>query len=127
MKNFRDIIDEYYNFRKYVEPEPVECLLWLLSEVGELCQTFKTNHPVYYMPIRRAVLAGLEAEQLMARDGKKWVRNNQNQSIPDMSGEIADVYMMLDRFAKAQGLVSPEECLKIKMKSKGFDIEEEEN
>lgn len=118
---FRNKIDKYYEFRKYVDPEPVECLLWFLSEVGELAQTFKTEHPSYYMPIRRAVLTGLESEQLLARNGKAWIRNNQDQSKHDVVGEIADVYMMLDRFAKSQGLPSPEECLQQKMKAKGFN------
>lgn len=120
-QNSRQKIDEYYAFRKYVDPEPVECLLWFLSEVGELCETFKTEHPVYSLPISRAVLTGWESEQLIARNGKSWVRNNQNQLHVDVSGEIADVYMMLDRFAKSQGLGSPEECLQKKMKEKGFE------
>jgi NTP pyrophosphatase (non-canonical NTP hydrolase) len=90
-----DIVQKYYEFRKYVAPTPDQALLFLMSEVGELAD-----------------------EQVHTQ--ADWVRNHPEEKGKGRAGEVADVLMMLTAYCIAADLPTPEACLEEKFKSKGF-------
>ena len=85
-----EILEKYYNTRKLTKPDARQALLFLVSEVGELCD---------------AVVSG----------SGDWVRNNPNK-VKSIEDEIGDVLMMLSVFSIAYNGKSPEIHMENKMK-----------
>lgn len=141
----RDTIDQYYQHRELVEPNSTEALLWLITEVAELAQAYSAYVMQYedaaeavddydrslgfsapeYASIQLLIKIRQTLEGALGERRETWVRNNPTQpgSKSDLPGEIADVYMMLDRFCKELGMGEPSQLLGTKMKAKGFDLE----
>lgn len=129
---FQKLVDKYFAHRNYVNPDATDALLFLISEVGELAQAYefmraKSKTPIQDMAVSLVIenmkLLGFCADATIS--GKRaWVRNNDRVHDPEIGPEVGDVYMMLDRFAKASGAGEPGDCLIRKMMSKGFDVPE---
>ena len=119
-------IDDYYAKRGLEEPDQLESLLWLLSEVGELAEAYLANHPALSAgansvvdSLRASVDAGVQAESCVVSMRETWVRNGERMvTKSDVASEIADCCMMLDRFAKANSMDAPSELLRRKMERK---------
>ncbi len=128
--NSRKVIDAYFEQRELKHPEALEALLFLLSEVGELTEAYLRS---VYDPdlvkgsailelLEEVIRNGNEADALVS-GRKDWVRNNgRAASKADLDGEIADVFMMLDRLACSLNKRSPAYLLTEKMRTHGFDF-----
>lgn len=115
---------EYYKFRKYKTPNEEEALLFLLSEVGELCDAARADHGNKFSKETLDILAdfsnlGLMADTLVSGNDA-WVRNGDRHKKSDIKDEVADINMMLHRFCFSAGIPSPDDCLTKKMQKKGF-------
>lgn len=122
--SMRPIIDAYFKFRGLKEPSAEEALLFLLSEVGELCKAWEDEHQNTLHPLEKNVVEdmkflGEKADELVSIRGG-WTRNNGRKGPSDLDGEFGDVLMMLDRFAGALGKDVLGELLFAKMLKKGF-------
>lgn len=91
-----EIVNDYFAFREYKEPDTVQAFLFLASEVGEL------------------------ADKLVHTQSEEWVRNNPENKNDDIAGEIGDVLMMLTKTAQTLGM-DPVGCMLNKMRKKGWD------
>ena len=89
---------DYFAFRGYKTPNPIQAFLFLASEVGEL------------------------ADRMVQAQSSDWVRNHPENKSGDPRGEIGDVLMMLTALCNALGLDPIEQMLE-KFKAKGFDPE----
>jgi NTP pyrophosphatase (non-canonical NTP hydrolase) len=92
--DLRVVVNEYFQFRGYADPDATQALLFLTSEIGELADRFVHTQ-------------------------SKWVRNNPENKSDDVAGEIGDVLMMLTKFAERAG-VDPIRAMLEKFKKKGF-------
>lgn len=127
-----EVVQQYYEWRKYKAPDATESLFWLISEVGELASAHlskpEANITRYEKLLLNIMVAvGRKADEHNSRKGG-WVRNNGrlvDNITPTrirISREIADVLMMLTVYANNNG-IEPEQALIEKMASKGFVIE----
>lgn len=123
----RKFIDDYYAFRKYVDPTRLQAILWLLAETGELVRAYRETlgqhdsiTPSERSVLQMASMAGKMAESAVDNQAI-WVRNNDRENPPDVGDEIGDVFMMLDRFAKMAGEPDPAECFIRKSVKKGYE------
>mgnify|MGYP001310960742 CR=1 FL=1 len=91
-----NIVNGYFKFRNYKEPDTTQAFLFLTSEVGEL------------------------ADKLVHVQSEDWVRNHPENKNDDIAGEIGDVLMMLTKTAATLGL-DPIDCMLEKMERKGFN------
>ena len=92
--DIRVLVNEYFQFRGYHDPDASQAFLFLASEVGELADKFVHGQA-------------------------SWVRNNPDAKNDDIAGEIGDVLMMLTKFAEKIG-VDPIEAMLNKFERKGF-------
>ena len=114
-----DEIKSYYHKRGLKEPTALEALMWMISEVGELVEAYivETGDAKYRHTLKNFIAICRDIEKRVAeRPG--WVRNNQPKNTYDLTGECADVLMMLSVFADKAGLPEPEVCLREKMERK---------
>lgn len=132
----REDIEKYYAQRGLVEPNAVQSLMWLTTEVIELYDAYvrtvwkaMDSDPKFasqdltaseLVQYRTLMDVRTQLEKSLAERNPNWVRNQQDQRAPDLAGEIADVYMMLDRFAKEIGTATPAELLMNKLRLKGY-------
>ena len=123
----RAIIESYSLFRGLEPPDALESLLFLVSEVGELCEAYLLTDPEGLtdsteLVLRQAENLGRLADAVVSAR-RLWVRNGDRHKAPSVPDEIGDVCMMLEKFASAQGLPEPFDCLLEKMAKKGYRSE----
>jgi NTP pyrophosphatase (non-canonical NTP hydrolase) len=131
----RQLINEYFEFRGYDDPNRLQALLFLISEVGELVEAYRELFPADIEEAtpqdKTALQATIEAGRLADRtvSGQSaWVRSNGRlEKSADLAGEVADVLMMLDRFSLEADLETPAACLMKKMERKGFNVDDSLN
>jgi NTP pyrophosphatase (non-canonical NTP hydrolase) len=92
--DLRVLVKEYFEFRRYVDPNAAQAFFFLSSEVGELADKYVHSQA-------------------------QWVRNNPQNKNDDVAGEIGDVLQMLTKFAEKVG-VDPLEAMLAKWERKGF-------
>jgi len=97
LTDLREIVNSYYRFRGYVEPDASQALLFLVSEVGELADYLLHNQA-------------------------NWVRNNPENKNGDrqaLASEVADCLLMLVKLSDKLG-IDPQQALIQKLESKGW-------
>ena len=117
-----EIIRLYAAYRKLEEPDRREALLFLISEIGELAEAelehFSDDNRGRAI-LLEAILLGRDAD-IVVSNMKSWTRNGERTKKTIIAREIADIEMMLNRYADLGGYVEPFECLLNKMSSYGF-------
>lgn len=120
-------LDAYFSHRNYQTPDPVQSLLFLVSEVGELVGAYMgvvgvdtLDHDTYKI-FDDTVCIGNKADALVSRQ-RNWERNNGRVKPPCIEDEAADVLMMLERFLTAMALPDAETCLDDKIEAKGMTL-----
>lgn len=119
-----DEINDYYQRRRLKEPDALEALMWLISEVGEQVDAYlhdpnvleKGDILLQYTFYDIIDLCNHVEEKVASRSG--WTRNNQPKGTYDLPGEAGDVLMMLAKFCQKAGLPEPDQCLREKMARK---------
>jgi NTP pyrophosphatase (non-canonical NTP hydrolase) len=96
-------VRSYFKFRKYVEPTSTQALLWMISEMGELCQLITEDMELTpeALVLGKMMELGVEAENVLTGGDRPWVRNNPIEpKREDVAREAGDVLMMFYKFAE---------------------------
>ena len=122
MPTLPELVEQYYTHRGYVTPKTDEALLFLVSEVGELCEAYLSLYRPRSFSTRMFLnlvsRIGRTADGIVS--GKAaWVRNGDRKKTASAAYEIGDVQMMLTVVAGSLEL-EPVGCMLDKMASKGF-------
>jgi NTP pyrophosphatase (non-canonical NTP hydrolase) len=115
-------IRSYFKFRKYKEPTAVQALLWMISEMGELCQLLTEDMELTpeALILGQMMHLGVEAENTLTGGSRDWVRNNPIEpKKEDVAREAGDVLMMFYKFADKQGIL-PYNAMTQKFTEKGW-------
>ena len=113
--DLRSLIDTYYEARNLTTPDAKEALFWLISEIGELTEAWLVQDKSIPSNGAREILVamvmlGKRADIAVSEMRGNWLRNFQPSGTIDLEGEVGDVLMMLNRFAQAANLPTPEQC-----------------
>lgn len=123
-KIIKRTIDDYGRFAGYVKkPNGVQCLLWLIAEVGELAHAVR-GELGGLCPEEDNILAdmdelGMYADAVVSIQDA-WKRNHGRTGRSDVRSEIPDILMILYQFSYAYDGHLPFELLLTKMAEKGF-------
>ena len=114
-----EIIKAYYNARGLQWADQKSALLFFLSEVGELAESYAEVEGLGLTSEERALLArfaslGLEADEIVSRK-PGWIRNNDRLRKQNIAHEAADCNMMLSVFMESYAHISPDDALREKM------------
>lgn len=123
MKIF-EILEGYYKHRGYAMPDANQALLFLCSEIGELCEAHVKSADMddeTYTMLMKFKELGLEADDLVSSQGE-FKRNNNRQGKTNIGDEIGDVYQMLEVYTIQQFKDGSNamDCLKTKMGKYGY-------
>lgn len=117
-----DVVDDYFEFRKYKEPTAEQALLFLISEIGELTEAFLERYPqelnLRALVFNNIVSISKTADEVVS-ETQGWVRNNDRTKKTDISDEVGDALMMLTKFAGKLN-IDPVDGMLDKMAKKGF-------
>ena len=127
MSDLIDYVQEYCDFRGLSEPDEFESLMFLASEVRELCEAFVETSDDFCqgmtenqrMVIEDLISGGQSADALMSDSGE-WVRNNDRVKKSCLEDEIGDILMMLTKFSQKSKCKDPLLCMMGKFEKKGF-------
>lgn len=114
-----EIIKAYYNARGLQWADHKSALLFFLSEVGELAESYAEVEGLGLTSEERALLTrfaslGLEADEIVSRK-PGWIRNNDRLRKQNIAHEAADCNMMLSVFMESYAHTSPDDALREKM------------
>ncbi len=126
MQTLQETVEKYYQFRKYVQPDQIQALLFFLTEVGETCEAFLCRALSDSLTIgenekiilQQAINTGHYADQIVDIQAG-WVRNSDRLRKQCLKDEIGDTQMMLTVFALILG-IDPVGAMLDKMEKKGF-------
>ena len=125
--NETDIVNSYSQFRKLQEPDQLECLVFMLTEVGELVKAYISENPTitrYSVGLDGIILIADELDNNISK-AKKWTRNHERKDI-SVEDECGDVFMMLTKFLSCRH-TTPTQAMLNKFAKKGFHVPAEQS